>query len=141
MPLRLIEIYNKTDKFIVVYDSAAFGPFMHDLLRVLKNKDNIKVLDWESFETYLLGSSAFNVELPKDTPCEYNSRENEATAVLESLIHYSKNALPPCVRLDCVCSNCRYDFDKDTLSKCRYSLKNDVNKRDVFVYGSVATIE
>lgn len=141
MPIRLAEIYNETDKFLVVYDSAAFGPFIHDLLRVLKNKVNVKVLDWESFETYLLASPAFGIELPKDTPCEYNSREIEATYILGNLIHYNKSVLPPCVRLDCACSNCRYGFDKDTFQKCAYSLKNNVNKRDIFIYDSVATIE
>lgn len=118
---------------VVVYDAAAMGALVLTLKDFIKAHANCNffVIDWESFEYYILASAVFNEQYTlKDIGCKYESLEQFATERLKELIpKYRKKHLPLCLRYggctacvertNCHCVN--YTFDK-------------------YIYGKVSTL-
>lgn len=94
-------------KTLVVYDAAAFAFEAGRLHKYIENHD-IDVLDWESFENYVLRFAPFNTVLTqRDCDFNYESLEQKSTEVLTEKIAYSKNFLPTCLHKIVDCSRCR----------------------------------
>lgn len=84
----------------IVFDKAAIGYDMDGILEKIKQqKLHVCFIDWDSFESYVLESPAFNVHVP-EPECYYESKEVLATKLLNERIHYSKETLPACLRPD-----------------------------------------
>ena len=137
---KLNELYDRQKKILLVYDSCGFGTVFEKLLIELKNKPNVAILDWESFEEYLLNSPFFKHPLPEDSPCDVNGREIYAKEVLKSLIPYNENKLPYCLVIENKCINCHDSYRKQSSTSCDYSISSDIDKRALFVYGALKTI-
>lgn len=108
------------DNILVVYDSAAYGSFIKSLQSVLEIAKsigkNVRVLDWEAFEIYVLSLPMFNEHFTnEDTKCYYNSLEQLGEIHLKNLINYSKQTqLLACLRKDLACNKCKF------YSNCRF---------------------
>lgn len=83
-------------RVLIVVDAAAYGPYYGLLLNSIKQSNNeVSLLTWDSFETYILGSKAFNCHLTKlDVNCNYNSLEQLSYTELCRKINYNKSKLP-----------------------------------------------
>ena len=124
------------DFILVVYDSSAYAAFYPLLLETLekcrKMGRKVKVLDWESFETYLLSLPMFDEHYTVDsTKCQFNSVEQLSEARLKEKINYSKNKLPVCFDRNFKCSSCK------KLSICELKKKR---KEIEIVYGVLSSI-
>lgn len=124
------------DNILVVYDSSAYASFYPLLLEVLeecqKKHKKIKVLDWESFEAYLLALPVFNeVYGADDTHCQFNSVELLCESRLKELINYNKSSLPACFNCMLSCGSCQ------NFSTCQ--LKAKLDKADI-ISGVLKTI-
>lgn len=113
-------IDNGMKDIFVVYDASAFGAYI-DLLRDLINanigKINIYVLDWNSFEGYILGSKLFNEHYDLED-LDFNSESLEqfmTDRLSEKLEGYSKKCLHKCLCVD-RCINCK------NATGCKYRL-------------------
>ncbi len=100
------------DNILVVYDSAVYAPFMSSLLDVLRiaklQNKNVQVLDWESFETYVLSLPMFNEHLTlENTKCNFNSLEQMSETRLTQLINYDKASLLSCLQINIKCETCK----------------------------------
>lgn len=118
---------------VVVYDAAGMGALIRELKIFINAHPSCTffIVDWESFEHYILASAVFNKHYTlQDAGCQYESLEQYSTARLEEQMpNYNKQRLPHCLqcggcikcydRKDCVCAN--YDFSK-------------------YVYGNVKTV-
>ena len=70
-----------------------------------KKHKTVKILDWESFEAYLLALPVFNeVYDVDDTRCQFNSVELLCESRLRELINYKKTSLTKCLKKD-FCKN------------------------------------
>ena len=142
---KLLEILN-TGKFkniLVVYDSAAFGTNLSALLSVLAKKGStiVKILDWESYEWYLLNSHLFDrdkkgklypITLEK-SGCKFESLEQMCTDIISHKISYSKEKLPNCMHSKRDCSRCSNN------DVCNY--KTNKSSEELFVYDPITTIK
>lgn len=127
-------ISNRSKRYLVVYDASAFGAQIIEFDTLLEKCNNLKVLDWESFEHYILASDFIKKEITlADTGCSWESLERFCTDYLENLIPYTKSNLAPCLKLDRNCSLCSH------IDNCH--LKTDKKPYDLFVYGPVNTIQ
>lgn len=121
---------NENKRILVVYDSSAFGinyPAFCALLDNYKGSNTVDVLDWESFENYLLQLDMFkDITLDECTPCNYDSREKYAEDTLTQCVGYKKSGLHRCFREDKVCSKC-------SMNECRYSYSDDLRRREFYV--------
>lgn len=138
--LKLLE--NKYKNILVVYDAAAFGNNIAKLFSVLNQVGctNVKVLDWESFEWYILNSKFFEIDQQKEpypltlskTGYEYESLEQMCTILLKDKVNYTKSHLPTCMHIARDCSKCSLVAD------CKYKTKK--TSKDLFIYGIIGTI-
>ena len=104
-------------KILVIYDSAAFGPYIKDIQR-WKDRfpHRIDIFAPESFEYFLLRSNMFRGQLPEDNlltaPWNYANDKHASwerffTALLTRVTEtrkkalYSKATLNPCYKLNC----------------------------------------
>lgn len=119
--------------YLVVYDASAFGAQIADFSILVAIYPKVKVLDWESFEHYILASELIGEHLTlADTGNKWESLEQLSTARLRELIGYNKSQLPNCLALDRVCSKCM------KVATCKY--KTMRKPEELFIYGPVATI-
>ncbi len=107
----LNDINNGKDNILVVYDSSAYASFYPLFLEILmicrKKHKTVKILDWESFEAYLLALPVFNeVYDVDDTRCQFNSVELLCESRLRELINYKKSSLPVCFNSMVSCDSC-----------------------------------
>lgn len=69
------------------------------------------MIDWDSFEYYILQSPVFNKRVPEPMDM-YESKEKLATFMLSELINYKKTSLTKCLKKDfckkCIDSSCEY---------------------------------
>ncbi len=103
---------NERDNILVVYDSSAYAPYYEYLLEVLKiskkRNKTVKILDWESFECYILSTPMFHEFYDIDAAtCKYVSVERLCTHRLEELIDYHKRSLPNCFNRFMDCNDCK----------------------------------
>lgn len=133
----LKEINSGRNNVLVVYDSSAYASFYPLFIEVLdeckkKNKE-VKVLDWESFESYLLALPIFNeIYTADDTHCQFNSVEQLCENRLKQLINYKKSSLPACFNRMLSCNSCQ------GLYNCKLKIK--LNKREI-ISGVLKTIQ
>lgn len=135
---RLLQEYliEPNRRILVVYDASAFGAQIADLRAFFdKWKPNgISVLDWESFEWYILKSKVFNeVYTLKDVDLRAESLEQFCTKRLNELVSYDKSKLLKCLKLDRNCGRCH------NCSECKY--KNSKNPRELFIDDTMKTIK
>lgn len=97
-------------EILIVYDAAAFAPFIDILEEIIRshNKISINVLDWDSFENYILNSPMFNCKLSQeDANCSYESYEQFALTVIQKIIpKYSKSKLAECLKFNRCINGC-----------------------------------
>lgn len=110
---------------LVVYDAAAFAPFIDVLQNVIKQLSymSINVLDWDSFEAYVLNSPMLGKTLqPKDADCSYESFEQFATLELQKILprNANKNHLSFCLKVERCTGQCPY-ISECTLKRKHYS--------------------
>lgn len=94
---------------LIVYDSAAFGSNIFDLVKHINSQpiDTIQVLDWYSFEWYILSQRELNVYIdPKTLGCDAESIEQYATEYIESRCRYTKSKIHPCITKSSRCTAC-----------------------------------
>lgn len=118
----LREELKSRDHILVVYDAAAYAPFYPMLQRVLEDaarmKKRLKILDWDSFEWYLLSLPMFGeLYSIRDSTCQFNSLEQMCTNRLGELINYGKGTLPLCFNRYSKCSACKHYSTCDFVSK------------------------
>lgn len=103
---KLSSLYQKD--ILAVFDAAGFGFQIETFLEFCKRTSkNISILDWYSFEWYILTTPQFNVILtPKDMTYEYESLEQRATEILTENTRYSKRSMHPCISTDNQCGSC-----------------------------------
>ena len=123
----LEEDLKQKDNILVVYDSAAYAPFMSSLIDVLRiaklQNKNVQVLDWESFETYILSLPMFNEHLTlEDTKCDFNSLEQMPEIRLTQLINYDKASLLPCLQTSVMCEMCK------SFKNCKFQSNRKVDE-------------
>ena len=125
----------KDKNIIVVYDSSAFGIQFANLLSLLSSsKDyHVKILDWESYEEYILNQDFIGVSMEEDVPCTFNSRENYAEYTLCNVIPYSKERFPKCIDEQKRCSKC----EENT---CKVSYSDSKRERDFYLNDALKTI-
>ena len=63
------------------------------------------MIDWDSFEYYILQSPVFNKRVPEPMDM-YESKEKLATFMLSELINYKKSSLPVCFNSMVSCDSC-----------------------------------
>ena len=129
-------VADRSRRILVVYDAAAFGTQIADLNKFFidRRPSTIKVLDWESFEWYVLGSPMFNQHYTlADVGLLAESLEQFCTERLDTIIGYNKNSLLNCMRLDKNCKKC------PSCVQCDY--KNSKKPEDLFIYNSLKTIK
>lgn len=107
----------------VVYDAAAFGVYMDLLWNVIRRYPKVQfyILDWDSFENYILKSKVYQQEIRlEDADYHYESYETYSTQKLGELIAgYSKTTLHKCLKrercVDCKdvagCEYKKYTYD------------------------------
>lgn len=108
----------KKDIF-VIYDASAFGAYIGLFQEVFNsnNSAHIYVLDWDSFEGYILGSKVYNEHYTlADLDYHTESLEQFMTHKLSArLNNYNKAALHKCLRSD----RCKQCMDA---TGCKYRL-------------------
>ncbi|MCI8751325.1 MAG: hypothetical protein HFH66_08175 [Lachnospiraceae bacterium] len=103
----------KSDSHLcLVFDRSAIGYDYHKILNSIhQNKLNVCMIDWDSFEYYILQSPVFNKRVPEPMDM-YESKEKLATFMLSELINYKKTSLTKCLKKDfckkCIDSSCEY---------------------------------
>lgn len=118
--LRRAKALMETDSIkslLIVYDSAAFGYQVAALNNWLTEKPyRVQILDWESFEHFVLESNLFNVSLrQEDLDYRDESLEQASTEMLKKMIPYKKDTLPKCLKQSPGCiRNC------PTIATCKY---------------------
>lgn len=91
---------------LVVYDASAFAFSAKEFFEVTK-ESNVKILDWESYENFLLRNEPFCEEYNQmDMDCYYESLEQFSEERLVQLIGYHKGSLLKCIKKDCICGQC-----------------------------------
>lgn len=102
---KMQDCYNNNKRnFVIVYDSSDFGTKISLLLKFMQqyNKCNYFIIDWVSFENYILASKMFNIKIDyTNMSYKYESLEQYSTAVLSNIIQgYDKSRLPKCLKFD-----------------------------------------
>ncbi len=110
------------DNILLVYDASAYAAFLPLLYGVLadikvlnenlvkkgKIPKKVKIIDWDSFESYVLSLPVFNISITQDdTKCLYNSIEQMCEQLLSKMINYKKDVLPICIHPNKTCINCK----------------------------------
>lgn len=133
---------------VVVYDSAAYGEYYEtflNMLNVFKNRVNFYIIDWYSFESYIIQSSVYGVTINReDVDYKYESIEQYATKMIEDIHRdtspYSKSALSKCLKqirckdcIESICDRRNHKFNELVYWRIRtiyniLSNKNKVNK-------------
>lgn len=117
-------VLNGFRHIVVVYDAAAMGVQVDAIKAFIARHTecNFYIIDWQSFEHYILASTVFNTRYTlNDVGCHYESLEQYATMRLGALMpKYHKKHLPPCLRagfcnkcterMRCTCVN--YEYSK-----------------------------
>lgn len=102
-----------------VYDAAAFAMHMDAFLAILHQYYKVRfyVLDWDSFEAYVLNSNIYQKNISLDSiGNNYESLEQYAAEQLKVYIPgYNKNHLPHCLTRQ-RCMQCRQT------SECRFRM-------------------
>lgn len=119
---KIVKVISNLDKkyrnILVVYDASAFGMQMKKFKEVLeKEKRNISVLDWYSFEHHILAQPPFNNWInPQLLDYTSESLEQYATEQLSRIIKYSKHkdSIKPCLVKQSLCNTC------DRINVCKY---------------------
>lgn len=114
---------------LVVYDAAGYGVYMNLLLEIMRSITGciVHVLDWDSFEYYVLSSNMFSSGILSGYDCGYESLEQFATERLSMILNnYDKGSLHPCLRRN-RCKACK------SASGCRLRLKS----YDTLLHGGV----
>lgn len=127
---------DRSKRILVVYDAAAFGAQISDFNNFFidRKPSNVKVLDWESFEWYVLGSVMFDRHYSlADVGLSAESLEQFCTKKLSTIIEYNKSNLPKCMKLDRDCKKCP--------SSLECGFKTSLPTEEIFVYDSVKTIQ
>lgn len=95
------EIHNGAAHVLVVYDASAFAMHMDAFLHVMKQYSDVRfyVLDWDSFEAYILNSSVYHAQiLLQDLKYDFESLEQYATEQMQKYLpNYTKKRLPLCL--------------------------------------------
>ncbi len=96
---------------LVIYDAAAFAQYTDSLAAIIRQNPDVKfyILDWDSFETYILNSIVYNQHITlSDAGCVYESLEQYASEIIKDVITgYSKSSLPFCLSKN-RCISCKY---------------------------------
>lgn len=119
---KIVKAISSLDKkyknVLVVYDASAFGMQMKKFKEILeKEKRNISVLDWYSFEHHILAQPPFNNWInPQLLDYTSESLEQYAAEQLSSIIKYSqrKDSIKPCLVKQSLCNTC------DRIKFCKY---------------------
>lgn len=99
---------------LVVYDASAFAFSAKEFFKVIEGS-NIKILDWESYENFLLRNEPFCEEYNQmDMDCYYESLEQFSEERLMQLTGYHKGSLLKCIKKNCVCGKC------DKVTNCQF---------------------
>ena len=117
---------------VVVYDACGFGAQINSFEYAIRALHaNIMILDWDSFEGYILASPMYNKHVSlKDMDCSVNNFEEFLTERLSAVITgYSKDKLPYCLRR-ARCQSCRNG------TACKYRAHGYEN----LIYGGVEKI-
>lgn len=97
-------INNGETNLVVVYDVAAIGTYITDLKDFVRRASECRffMIDWESFEHYILASSVFNSKFTlQDAGCNFESLEQFSTEKLKSMLNgYKKETLPLCFKVN-----------------------------------------
>ena len=113
-----------------MYDASGFGVNILDLKRLIDQhpEKNFFVIDWESFENYMLGTPAVNLPTTlKDVGCTAESLEEFSYKKLCKYFKYSKHNLIHCFKIG-GCKNCNL--------KCSHP----VYKFQDYIYWKVKTL-
>lgn len=94
---------------LVIFDRCGFGSVIKDFLIAIRYRKDVQILDYESFEAFLLEYMGFNLH----AEFEYN-KENYYTNYLSNLLRkYTKDRNCPCI-LDCIhCSEYECNYRKE----------------------------
>lgn len=84
--------YSDLSKVLVVFDAAAIVPFAKKLYRKIE-RNNTLVLDWYSFENYVLSQEPISLDV-SSCSCNFESLEQYSTYLLKSKMEYDKGKLP-----------------------------------------------
>lgn len=103
-----IKTFETGSKMCIVFDKSAIGFEYPGIINSIKiNKLEACFIDWDSFESYILNSSIFNIEVPEPED-DYESKEVLATKILSDLIPYNKSTLSKCLIAN-MCNECKND--------------------------------
>lgn len=106
--------YRSLRGVLIVYDASAFAFNAKSFFDYVKNTP-VKILDWESFEHFILKQELFGISLTqKDCDYSHESLEQYSTEIIEKLIPYTKAGLVKCLKKDYQCSKC------NRISFCKY---------------------
>ncbi len=94
---------------LVVYDAAAFAYNKPYLDRwILQSGKRVQILDWYSFEHYVLTQKPFMITLTQDKIGKrWESLEQASESYLKNCIEYSKRTFPSCLKKESSCNDCR----------------------------------
>lgn len=100
------DIFEKNElSLCLVFDRSAIGYDYHKILNnIEKKKMKVCIIDWDSFECYILQSTMFNKKVPEPMN-KYESKEELATSMLSDLIDYKKESLTKCFKKN-FCKEC-----------------------------------
>lgn len=129
----------------VVYDSAAYGEYYETFLNMLntfKNRVNFYIIDWYSFESYILQSNVYGININREeVDYRYESIEQYATKVIEDIHRdtspYSKSTLSKCLKqtrcngcAESICNRRNHKFNELVYWRIRtiYNILNNKNK-------------
>lgn len=122
-------IENGKTQILVCYDASAFASYIEPFIAVLERYPNVNIMvvDWDSFESYILSSPMF--EMPcflQDTTFNFESLEQYCTyKLIEMLPQYNKSTLCLCL-LRKRCSNtCKNKANCDKKKKSYETLIYD----------------
>lgn len=122
---RLTQADPEYNDILIVYDAAAFA-YQKEALDawIAQSRLRIQILDWYSFEHYVLTQAPFFTTLTQEeTGKDWESLEQAAEFCLKQNIHYSKGHLPKCLKKKSSCNSCR------EVTACKY--KHHVFQPDI----------
>lgn len=105
----LVEMNSEYNDVLIVYDAAAFA-YQKEALDVWldESKLRVQILDWYSFEHYVLTQAPFLINLTQEEiGKKWESLEQAAESQLKNRINYHKGHLPECLKQHSSCNACR----------------------------------
>lgn len=101
--LRLVDDY-----FNFQRDDSWLNDDLYETIRQYSTKCKFYLLDWQSFENYILNSKSYNANINlEDTKCNYNSLEIYSEQLIKKYVaDYRKDNLSKCLRRD-RCIECK----------------------------------